>query len=236
MLTGRPEGAQIVAVEGDRQIVAVRSDVRETASHVERPLFLERRGQRVRQARPCGIAVGSRAHVSDPNPPRLADVVTELLEPVVDGRDPRATRAPQRGAMLGQRRFPHRNTRGRRSATARGLANGRVASREGASIALQCAEVAGRGQREHDVEKATPCARRTGDQLDVGRREHHRRECAECVAQPFGDDAVDSSLLALLCAIVADAELVTRVGVDRCGDVKCVRAEAHEVLVARASG
>ncbi len=88
--------------------------------------------------------------------------------------------------------------------------------------------------RQHHVEKAPSLGGRTRDERDVVRREHHRWQRAERVAQPLGHGAVDARALSVPGALEADGDLVTRsAGVDLRRDVERLRSKADEIRVAR---
>ena len=108
-----------------------------------------------------------------------------------------------------------------------------VAPRERGTIPLQRREISGYGEREHDIEKAPPRARRSGYELDVGRREHHRRKSAKRVAQTFRHAAVEPHALLLSRALESDTDVVTAIRLYAGPHVKTVGAKSHEVLVSR---
>jgi hypothetical protein len=134
--------------------------------------------------------------------------------------------------MLGERGFPHGDARRRLPRRARGLAKRGVPSRQGPAVPLKRVEIAARRQRQHDVEKAASNAGRPGDQVDVRRRKHHRGKGAECVAHALGNHAVDAYALALARALEPHAKVVPGVRLNGCGDVKSIRAETNEILIA----
>ena len=102
------------------------------------------------------------------------------------------------------------------------------------AILLERAEILPVCEREDEIEIPPTLGRRSAYQLEVARREHHRRQCAERVGETAGHGAVDRDFLPLGVAIEPDGDVVLIGRVRLARDVKAGRAEARQVLVARA--
>ena len=189
----------------------MRADVREAAPQVERAFLLER-APRARRARSSAaverarVAHRERAPLSPISSHRALESLRHRRRPTRAARDqstaPCSASAGSQTATLAVDRA-RRRARASRSAALR-----RASAR---AIALQRGEIAARREREHDVEKAPSRGGRAGDELDVGRREHHRRQRAERVAQALGDGAVEAHALPLARALEPDADLVAAI-------------------------
>ena len=191
-----------MAVERELEVVAMRADVRQPAAQVgcrcassasasATDELGNRRMRAARARREADAVVHSAcAHRLARRCARRAS--REVIRDALDPGQSRAAHSTR--AMLGERWLPHGGARQPQptSSSARRVAQRGVASHERRAVLLERREVSPRRERERDVEESTPLARRAGDELDVARREHDRRQRAERVAQSGRLDAVDA--------------------------------------------
>src|SRR6185503_4720620 len=108
----------------------------------------------------------------------------------------------------------------------------RITLHERRAILLQRVEVPPRAECKNDIEVSSSLARRSCDELNVARREHHRRQASECVAHSWYRDTVERHTFLFARAVEADAEVVLVIGAGGEGDVKTALTESHYFLVA----
>jgi hypothetical protein len=94
----------------------------------------------------------------------------------------------------------------------RRFAQRNVSPAERGAIALERDEVSPRREPERDVEIATPFRRRARDELQIARREKHRREGTKSLRQPSRFGAIEHQLLASPRPLEADRDPPRRIG------------------------